>query len=409
MSTRLGTVTRTSPAGIYVELADVAPGYEFGPCLDTVGGLVKGDRVVTQALASDRDTLVVTGLIGGRDTGVVDLEPYVTDEDLTTALVPYAEDVDLTALGDALADALDLKVDTSDPRLTDARTPTAHNHDDRYYTETEADARYPAKVTLAAVGSATWVRVASVNGGSAGGGASITLLVAGQGLYTQATRVTDLVHFGQRGDNAYSWEAWRFGSNTAPWQYLVKQVSTYVFELWARRNAFDPLPQVQQLAAHNGTLLLDSATTTLPAGLTALETPTPVMPTATLLESIATTGSSFAVPNDSTERRPTNLAAVAFTARGPSAVYRLSYSLDGQTQTANGFLVSRFYVDGVAVQVPSGVLQNPGGTMRAPIAKTLRLTGLTAGSHSVEVRVTTQSTGTATVYDHSNLSVELVS
>lgn len=30
----------------------------------------------------------------------------------------------------------------NDTRLSDARTPTAHNHDDRYYTETESDAKY---------------------------------------------------------------------------------------------------------------------------------------------------------------------------------------------------------------------------------------------------------------------------
>ncbi len=33
-------------------------------------------------------------------------------------------------------------VATTDPRLSDARTPLTHTHDDRYYTETEADARY---------------------------------------------------------------------------------------------------------------------------------------------------------------------------------------------------------------------------------------------------------------------------
>lgn len=31
---------------------------------------------------------------------------------------------------------------TTDARLSDARTPTAHNHDDRYFTETESDGRY---------------------------------------------------------------------------------------------------------------------------------------------------------------------------------------------------------------------------------------------------------------------------
>lgn len=31
------------------------------------------------------------------------------------------------------------KVNTNDSRLSDARTPTAHTHDDRYYTETEVN------------------------------------------------------------------------------------------------------------------------------------------------------------------------------------------------------------------------------------------------------------------------------
>lgn len=34
---------------------------------------------------------------------------------------------------------LDQKVGTNDPRLTDARTPLEHNHDDRYYTEIETN------------------------------------------------------------------------------------------------------------------------------------------------------------------------------------------------------------------------------------------------------------------------------
>src|SRR5690606_32710070 len=46
------------------------------------------------------------------------------------------------------ADATGLKVGgqylvkNNDSRLTDARTPTSHTHDDRYYTETESDARF---------------------------------------------------------------------------------------------------------------------------------------------------------------------------------------------------------------------------------------------------------------------------
>lgn len=48
---------------------------------------------------------------------------------------------DVTGLDAALAG----KVGTTDPRLSDARTPTAHTHDDRYYTETEVDAALTGK------------------------------------------------------------------------------------------------------------------------------------------------------------------------------------------------------------------------------------------------------------------------
>jgi hypothetical protein len=40
----------------------------------------------------------------------------------------------------ALAAAVTNKADTDDPRFTDARAPTAHDHDTRYYTEAEVDA-----------------------------------------------------------------------------------------------------------------------------------------------------------------------------------------------------------------------------------------------------------------------------
>jgi len=134
---RLGRVSRITLAGdVYVELADVAPGFEFGPCLDTVGDLVVGDRIIAQALARDEDELVITGILGGRPAG----GGGITPEELAVELVPYALDTDLTAMSDAIADVLDLKVDLTDPRLTDARTPTAHTHDDRYYTEAEIDA-----------------------------------------------------------------------------------------------------------------------------------------------------------------------------------------------------------------------------------------------------------------------------
>lgn len=41
----------------------------------------------------------------------------------------------------ALNQSLSFKVNTNDSRLSDARTPTAHTHDDRYYTESEINSK----------------------------------------------------------------------------------------------------------------------------------------------------------------------------------------------------------------------------------------------------------------------------
>ena len=45
-----------------------------------------------------------------------------------------------------LNQSLGNKVNTTDSRLSDARTPKAHTHDDRYYTETEINTKLKALV-----------------------------------------------------------------------------------------------------------------------------------------------------------------------------------------------------------------------------------------------------------------------
>lgn len=87
MAARTGRVSRVTVDGrVYVELADVAPGFEFGPVLDTVGGLAVGDRIIATPLARDADELVVIGILGGRDAG-----DYATDEDLEQGLAGKAD------------------------------------------------------------------------------------------------------------------------------------------------------------------------------------------------------------------------------------------------------------------------------------------------------------------------------
>lgn len=108
--TRLGIITRITAGNVYVELPDVGPGYEYGPCLDTVGTLAVGDRVVTQALARDPDELVITGRIGGSDG---------------TYVIPINR-LPVAPSGNANPTQL---VRADDARLSDARTPTAHQHD----------------------------------------------------------------------------------------------------------------------------------------------------------------------------------------------------------------------------------------------------------------------------------------
>lgn len=213
---RLGRVTRVTTAGPYVELDDVAPGFEFGPCIDTVGDLAPGDRVITQPLAADEDEHVITGVLGGRPPA--DLEPYATDADLA-----------------------------------------AHTH--------------------------------------------------------------------------------------------------------------PPLSYVQ---------------------------------------SIGTQGQTFEVPNDSTFRRPTHVAAVTFTSPGPDAVYRLTYNLDAQTSGAGAYFIANHVLDGITFR-PQGVLLGVSGAVRAPVSKELRAYNLPAGDHTYEVRVSTLGNGTATVLEHGTCHVQRIS
>ena len=84
-----------------------------------------------------------------------------------TAVQPAAlaaHEADTTAVH-GIADTAALVV-TTDPRLSDARTPTAHTHDDRYFTETEADGRF----------------VRTVNGTGPDGSGNVTVAGGGGGV-----------------------------------------------------------------------------------------------------------------------------------------------------------------------------------------------------------------------------------
>jgi hypothetical protein len=145
-------------------------------------------------------------------------------------------DFRVTILAAAVAD----KVGDADPRLSDARTPTAHTHDDRYYTDAEVEALLAGKadaghthpaaqafpvgsVFLAVVatnpatllGYGTWVAfgagraLVGVNGADAdfdaaektGGAKDVTLTAAQSGVPAHTHPVTDPGHTHVQGVN----------------------------------------------------------------------------------------------------------------------------------------------------------------------------------------------------------------
>ena len=128
--------------------------------LDLVSGENTGDQVLpTWSTISGRPAVVAEG---------------ATQADARTAIGAgtssfsgaYADLSGKPTLGDAAAKNTGTTAGTvaagNDSRLSDARTPTAHTHDDRYYTDTEADERYRRKLTgLVANSSASGVKTAN--------------------------------------------------------------------------------------------------------------------------------------------------------------------------------------------------------------------------------------------------------
>lgn len=66
----------------------------------------------------------------------------------TYADLTDAATVDLPAVNTPLSTALGLKLNADDVSVTNARTPTAHTHDDRYFTESEVTALIPTRASL---------------------------------------------------------------------------------------------------------------------------------------------------------------------------------------------------------------------------------------------------------------------
>lgn len=246
-----GKVTRVTTYGVWAEVPALGTDFEFGP-LETLKGVTYAidDRIVVGQLAGVSEDLVALGKVGSGP----EIDAYTKVESDARY---YTETEVNTLLG--------------------GKSNTGHLHDDRYYTETEVDTLLGDKTTqkrLNSVGAtATWIRIAYLDGLNTSTGAEISLLISGQGTYEQNARAIDIVTFTQRGVGATGWAAWHYGANTTPWQFYYLQGSDTVFELWAKRSAYDGPVSVQLLSQMNTALLLNGETTVQPAGLVALAIP----------------------------------------------------------------------------------------------------------------------------------------
>ena len=115
---------------------------------------------------------------------------------------------------------LSKKVDTTDSRLSDARTPLSHTHDDRYYTETEVNDLLNAKQNSDTAITTSNIGRQSVNyANGAGDAARANFLntqtivsesdadkIGATGVYFVANSKALIFHL--RYDDNFSWQMW---------------------------------------------------------------------------------------------------------------------------------------------------------------------------------------------------------
>ena len=120
--------------------------------LGTVSGIVNADIAASADIADTKlatistankvaqsaVTNLTTDLAGKSNTGHTHDDRYYTETEMNTLLAgKQASGSYAPATGIAPSAISGTAVITTDARLSDARTPTTHTHDDRYYTETE--------------------------------------------------------------------------------------------------------------------------------------------------------------------------------------------------------------------------------------------------------------------------------
>lgn len=138
------------------------------------------------------------------------------------------------------------------------------------------DARYNSKISYSALqtgGDRQYKRLCYVDGQGGSTGASITFVIGGEANFGEGNRVTHHVSVGQRGDNVINVKHTMIGNEDLgdPYSnrliFYTKQISTYVFEVWVSRPAYDSAWNLTVLGAWNHAVTMDSDSTSAPTGL----------------------------------------------------------------------------------------------------------------------------------------------
>lgn len=137
--------------------------------------------------------------------------------------------------------------------------------------------------------SALYIRLGTMDGVNATGGASMQFFISGIGNYGSANRGTVLVHAGQRGDNGVSVKAWSWGleGTNGTLRLFTRQLATYQFDIWALLPSYTSELTYMDLSRWKSVLNFDLLSSTAPSGLTEWTIERSDVPIATTTEAAA--------------------------------------------------------------------------------------------------------------------------
>lgn len=138
-----------------------------------------------------------------------------------------------------------------------------------------SDARYTNRYTFepgSSGGTRRYVRLLTIDGLGGSNGGYANVLLSGTGDFGNPNRGTLLIHAAQRGDNGFTVKAWAWNTEATsdPIELYSVQISTYVFEVWARLSDWNQTHELHVLASYGTTFNISSAQTTAPAGAVAI-------------------------------------------------------------------------------------------------------------------------------------------